>query len=300
MSDYCAFLANCLVGGDEVSYKPDGRWVRDTIRWKLNGYRICLIQREEVAKGAIAEFRGKWVNTSRLIVENVPEEKVKQVEVIIKDVAALLSFAGGSPVRVFGYEYPMDSGKQAFVSTFGNSGFFRPTIDIFDGSAVRHFVAACWKGFRRQKNVRKLPEVFEYLAIAENSTIPMELKLLTLFIVLESLKDTYAKQRKIPFVKGWYRKTSTPPKTNPAREQVYRFEELLASMLNEQGIRRGLKRIISLRNDLIHSGLARKPFRSLWKTYCNAHDIVRLYLLHILGYSGSYFVFSERDGLKRM
>jgi hypothetical protein len=271
MSDYCAFLANCLVGGDEISYKPDGGWIRDTIRWKLNGYRIRLIQREQVAIGEIAEFRGKWVNTSRLIVENVPEEKVKQVEGIVKDVAALLSFAGSSQVRLFGHEYPMDSGKQTFESTFGNSVFFRPTIDICNGSAVKHFVTACWKRFRKQKNLRKLPEVFEYLATADSAIIPLELKLVTLFIVLESLKDTYARQRKIPYVKGWYRKISTPPKPNPAREPIFKFEELLTNMLNEQGIRKGLKRIISLRNDLIHSGLGRRPSRSLWKTYCNAH-----------------------------
>jgi hypothetical protein len=300
MSEYCAFLANCLAGGDEISKKPNGGWIRDTIRWELDGYRIILKQHEEVILRGVSDFKKKWVDTSRLIVENVSERNVKKVQGIVEDIATLLSFAGLSQIRVFGHEYPMGSGMQSFTSTVGNCAHFRPTIHISNGSVLKIFVATCWDGFKKNKKVRKLPLVFEYLATAEATVLPMELKLVTLFIVLESLKDTYAKERGIPYVKGAYRKISTPPKPNPAKETIIRFEELLSLMLSEKGIKRGLKRIISLRNDLIHSGLTRKPFRSLWKTYSNAHDIIRLYLLHILGYSGTYCVYSGRNGVKRI
>jgi hypothetical protein len=300
MSDYCAFLANCLAKGDEISQKADGGRIRDTIRWELEGYRIILKQSEEVILGDISDLKKKWVDTSRLIIENVPERNVKKVKSIVEDIAALLSFAGLSQIRVFGHEYPMGSGMESFTSTIGNCVYFRPTIDILNGSVLKNFVATCWDGFKRNKKVRKLPLIFEYLATAEATVLPMELKLVTLFIVLESLKDTYAKERNIPYVNGFYRSVSTPPRTNPASERRLGFETLLSLMLSEKGIRKGLRRIISLRNDLIHSGLTRKPFRSLWKTYCNAHDIIRLYLLHILGYSGNYCIYSERNGVKRI
>jgi hypothetical protein len=300
MSDYCAFLANCLAKGDEISKKADGGWIRDTIQWELDGYRIILKQREEVILGGVSDFKKKWVDTSRLIIKNVPENKVKKAQGIVENVAALLSFAGLSQIRVFGHEYPMGSGKRSFISTIGNCAYFRPTIDILNGSTLKTFIATCWDGFKRNKKIRKLPLVFEYLATAEATICPLELKLVTLFIVLESLKDTYAKEQGIPYVKGFYRKISTPPKANPANEPKYKFEELLLLMLNEKGIKKGLKCIISLRNDLIHSGLTRKPFRSLWKTYCNAQDTIRLYLLKILGYSGTYRSYSERNGVKRI
>lgn len=300
MNDYCAFLANCLAGGDEISQKANGSFIRDTIRWELDGYQVILKQREDVILGEISDFKKRWVDTSRLIIENVLERDLKKVQSIVANIAALLSFAGLSQVRVFGHEYPMGSGKQSFTSSIGNCVYFRPTINILNGYELKNFIVNCWGGFKRNKEVRKLPIVFEYLATAEATILPMELKLITLFIVLESLKDTYAKQYSIPFVNNLYRKISSPPRANPAREPIYGFRELLSLMLSEKTIRKGLTRIISLRNDIVHSGLTRKPFRSLWKTYCNAHDIIRLYLLKILEYSGDYCTYSERNGVKRI
>jgi hypothetical protein len=300
MGDYCAFLANCLASGDEISKREDGSWVRDTIRWQLDGHDVVLKQNDEVVVKNAGDFRNQWVDTSRLIIKDVEENKVASAERIAVGVTAILTFGGMSPVRFFGYEYPQGSGKTSVLSTVGQAGYFRPTIEIRNGAAVKEFVDACWPAYKKHRADRKIAEMFEYLTTAESATAPMEVKLVIMFVLLEALKDTYARSHSIPYAKGYYRKVSSPPKSNLAKEPRYSFEELLTKMLAAVKIRKGLKRIIALRNQLVHSGLTRNPFRSQWKTYCNIHDIVRLYFLRLLGYSGAYFPYSTPNQMKRV
>jgi len=56
-----------------------------------------------------------------------------------------------------------------------------------------------------------------------------------------------------------------------------------------------LRRITNLRNEIIHFGLSRKPYTSLRKNYDFCHDIVREYLLRLLGYKGEYLIYSKES-----
>jgi hypothetical protein len=106
------------------------------------------------------------------------------------------------------------------------------------------------------------------LAIAELPSQLLETQLIQIFVVMENLKYTYARAKKHPFMEGFFRKISSPPKPN-------------------------LNRVIDLRNEIIHSGLSRKPPRTLIRTYEICQDIVREYLLRLLGYDGEYLIYSQ-------
>jgi hypothetical protein len=194
----------------------------------------------------------------------------------------------------------MGSCKQTRYSKIGIARFFRPTFDVRDGSNVKNFINQCWPLYRKLKRKRKLNIVFEILTTSEASSLPLEIRLVSVFIALENLKDTYAKSKGIPYCKGFYRKISLPPKPNPSKEPKYSFEELLSLMLKETGIKKGLRRIISLRNDLIHSGISRRPHKSKLKTFENCHEIIRKYILILLGYKGSYRSYEKPDSLLKI
>lgn len=296
MNDYCAYYANCLSGGDTISADPGGGWIRDKIIWNFNGHKIILHQNKDIITKPIGELRNIWIASSKLIIKNIPLSKVKYAENISKDIGWLLSFAGYSRVCVYGNEYPSGSGSLKLFSTVGVSRYFRPTIDIRHGKKVKDFIEQCLPNYRKLKRKRKLPEIFDML-ISSEASIPIELRLVSVFIALESLKDTFAKVNGIPYANGFFRILSTPPKANIGKEKIYSFEKLLSLMLKEYNIEKGLKRIITLRNDLIHSGISRRPYASKMKIFETCHDVIRLYLLKLLGYSGKYCCYSKPNTL---
>ena len=131
------------------------------------------------------------------------------------------------------------------------------------------------------------------LTICELPNLPLEVKLGQMFIILENLKSTYANYSEIPFISGFYRELSIPPKSNPKKEKRLSFENLLSQMLIDVNIKVSLKRIIRLRNEIIHFGLSRKPSSSLNKNYDFCHDVVREYLLKTMGYNGNFWIYSS-------
>ena len=300
MSDYCAFLSNFLAIGVQISQKPEGGWIRDKIAWDLSHYKVILQQSENIINQSVDKLRNRWIESSKVIIKDVPGKKVSEAENIAKDLASLLSFAGLSQVRVCGNEYPMGSGKQNRYLTSGVARFFRPTFDIRNGANVKNFIDQCWPLYRKLKKKRKLNIVFEIITTSEASLLPLEIRLVTMFLALESLKDTFARSKGIPYHKGFYRKVSSPPKSNLSKEPKYSFEQLLSYMLKEKGIRKGLKRIIRLRNDIIHSGISRRPHNSQLKTFENCHEFVRKYILKLLDYRGGYCSYERPNQLLKI
>jgi hypothetical protein len=300
MNDYCAFFSNCLAIGEQNSHKPDGGTIRNKFEWRLSNHEVILLQNDEIITQPLDQLRNRWVASSRIIIKNVAPPKVGVAENIARDLASLLSFAGMSQVLVYGNEYPMGSGNRETYSTTGIAKFFRPTFDVRNGTNVKSFVEQCWQSYRKLKKKRKLNIVFEMLTTSEASLLPLEFRLVSVFIAIESLKDTYAKSKNIPFNSGFFRKLSSPPRANLSREPRYTFEELLSIMLRDAKIRKGLKRIIRLRNDLIHSGLSRRPHNSQWKTFENCHEIIRRYILKTLDYRGKYCSYEKPNSLLLM
>jgi hypothetical protein len=104
---------------------------------------------------------------------------------------------------------------------------------------------------------------------------------------MENLKESFARSRSIPYVKGFFRESSA---TNARK---YGFEELVQLMLRDVGMRRGLKRIVKIRNEIVHSGLYLKPHATRWAAYERIHDLLREYVLRLLGYTGDYRTYAS-------
>jgi len=284
VSDYRGILANFLGHGIDVTHLAGGGWIRNRIDLEIAGYEVSIIQQPEIARNRTTQFRGKFVHTSDVLLGKVPPSRVRYARGVVHDMAQLLSFAAMSPVRFFAYEYPAGSGMGSRWSTYGVANSACPVIDIRDGNAVRSFLLQSWGKYRSMKYRRRLPVVFDLLWLPEQPTHPLQTKLLHVFVAMESLKFTYAMAKRIPFARGHFRHTDG---------RAYSFRDLVTMMLREVGMRRGLKRLVALRNEVIHSALPRRSAESQRRTYRRCHDVIREYLLRTLGYSGNWMSFAN-------
>ena len=108
---------------------------------------------------------------------------------------------------------------------------------------------------------------------------------------MESLKYTYAVNKPIPSDKRGFLKPNKRKlwffKSN--KKKYYRFKELLDLMLKEVGITNTkLKSLVKLRNEIIHSGLSKNDFSTNFRLYKETQNLIREYLIKLLGYNGYY------------
>lgn len=288
MADLRAYVANYLGGGEEIS-KYEDTWVRDSLFLICDSFKFQFIQNKEVVTGPLTDFKGSFVASSEILVRNVRQRDVDKVLKIIERICWLLSFASLSRVMCYGHEYPDCSGLGKRVSVVGEARFFRPTIDIRDGKKTIEYIEKCYSQYKLLEKTRKLNVVIDYLVQAERAAQPTELKLIIAFVVLENLKDTYARSANIPYKRGYFRKIPKPQKG----DDRYSFEKLLQLMLRQVKMKKGLKRMKNLRNEIIHSGVTRKRHSWQWKKYEMLHDLLREYILRLMGYSGDYLTYSS-------
>jgi len=300
MPNLKAYLCNCLIGGHKVTQYPDGGWVRDRIELNLSGYDVILKQKKNVVIGNINDLKGNCCYTTDVIIRNVSKKDRDKATEIVMDISILLSMICESWIGPLKLEYPEGSGLYTTNSFIGATQFFRPVLEIRDGEKVYNFIQLVWKQYQKVKKKRKIKELVHYLCLAELPENPVELQLIIAFTMLENLKDTWARSKKIPFVNGFFRKVGNNLNVNLKKTPSYRFKELLRSMLKDMKMKRGLERIVGLRNDLIHSGLSRRTPQSQLKTYEVCRDIIREYLLRLLGYSGKYHPYSEPNIVKKI
>lgn len=293
MADLRAYVANCLVGGHSLT--REGKHVtRDTIEFVCDCKTLVLKQRCDVASGEFQGLKGTFANTTQILVPDVSTSEVAKILVIVHRVCWLLSLAALSRVVCYGHDYPDGSQNSSRHPVFGTAEFFRPTLEIRDGGLIKSYIEQTYPTFKRLENSRKLNVVIDYLLQAERPSQPTECKLLFAFVLLENLKDTFAQSKDIPYEKGYFRKSAD------SRSPKYSFEELLELMFAEVGMRRGLKRIVRLRNEIVHSGLSRQSHAKNWAMYEKIHDILREYLLRLLGYRGQYLVYSSASNTSAM
>ena len=213
------------------------------------------------------------------------------LEEVLENLSWLLSLSGLSSVQYFGYEYPYGTGYGRRTRVDDGANWFIPIIPIRNGETVKEFLHKVYLPFSKIKKTRRMPEAIHCLLEAERTSV-IEIELLIIFATLEGLKDTYARSKKIPYIKGYFRKR---PKPTKGRDR-YTFKELLDKMLRDCGMRCDcdLKKMVSLRNEIIHSGISRLPFSSQSALCERTHDIIREYLLRLLGYKGSFCSYSAR------
>jgi hypothetical protein len=287
---YRILVANYMVKGEEWTEFPDGRRIRNRIRLRLGGFDFQIIRTPENFDLQIKDAKGHFCYTTDILFDNIRPDQRKRIDIIVDEVTELLSFATMSQVVRFGDEYGGGSSRQ---SVKGLTLYFRPTLGATHGAEVKRFLELTWPVYHRMRKKRKLNVVIDYVVTTELPHLPVEVEMLMSFVTLECLKSTYAKQAGYKFVAPAWRKMSIPPKANPKNEPKAGFEKLLHEMMKAVKMRKSLKRIVQLRNHIIHNGISPRPLKSQIKGCFDAKEIIREYLLRLLGFKGQYSRFND-------
>lgn len=289
-----AFVANCLMGGDTITGNPE-KWIRDLVVFECEGRKFQFRQKPEVINGNLDSLIGRCAETTEVIVPEVSEVDVRDAKLAVERICWLLSFVGTCRVIPFGYEYPNGSGLKSLTSVSGVAEHFRPVLEIRDGKQVKNFVNQVYEKYAVLEGSRNLKVVFDYLAQAEAPGQLLEMKAILSFVALENLKHTFGKEKGIPFIAGYFRK---PNRSGKGHGEAWHFKDLVKQMLIEVGMTYDLTAAYALRNDLIHSGLSSETHDRQRALYEDVHDLIREYLLRLLGYRGNYSPYAfERRGI---
>ncbi len=225
--DVTCYLSNLAIYGTHCTVYPDSSWVRNKIPLNLSGYEMELIVSGDRIKDGNA----------KLNVKNVPEENIENLKSIVYCLADLLSFSTTAQVRFYWIEYG-NSGMG-----MGESGS-PARSKIFDTpSCIKDFVENCWNTYIQLRERRELKVVIEMLVSIDLVNLAVESKLAIIFILLENLKYTYAKDKGYHYNEGRFYRLA--PKKEPLG-----FEKLLKEMFNEYDINDDLTNVVKLRNDI--------------------------------------------------
>ena len=291
MADYRALIANCMIGGELCTY-DGGRRVRNLIRLRLDELDIEILQRPDIITGTFQEFQHKTIYTTDLVIRNLLPGSFDRAQSLARDISELLSLATSSEVAVFGYEYPDLSPIAACHTIIGQVQHFLPLLPIRRGEVIRSFLEQTWPTFRRLRNTRQLNIAVDYYTLSEKEN-PIEIKLIATFVLFENLKHTFALEKGYPYIKGYFRDCGGT-RTKPGPHKT--FEGLLDEMLTSVGMNLDMSKVVHLRNELIHSGIANLNLDDKLRMYKDCQDILREYLLRVLNYKGEYQRYSG-DGV---
>ncbi len=264
------YISNCVLYDKNISLE-------------IEEYNISLIQLDEINFSDKVKYKAKNIESSYFIVENVNKQDIDKVMEIIFNLCSLLSFATQSAVRFLRSEIEYIIQYENY--SIGLYNYSVPPIELMDNS-VKFFLESIYKKYKELKKQRKLNVAIEYLVSLETIKMPCELKLATIFILLENLKTTYAECCGYYFDKYWYRDKSKKEKIN--------FKPMLNDMFETVLIKKNLKKIVDLRNEIIHSGLSQLSYEKQYIIYEECQDLIQLYILKLLNYEGYYFPYSTR------
>lgn len=287
MHDLRAFVSNFPAAGTAARIDESGNRI-EFLRLDLEGYQVEVQQVFVPRPRKLKEFRGQKISTTEILVRGVKEKHLSKALKMCDRLCWLMSLAGLTMACRYAYEYPDGMAKNK-GPVIGALNIFRPTLELANAQAIETYLQNGYLPFKKYEKRRDLRAVVSYLANVHSHEMPLQLKLIGCFVVLESLKATYASEQSIPFINGAFRKGQN------RKSPVYKFEELLMLMFQEYGVKYGLKRIIKLRNDIIHTGYTTRPFKQQLKQFDRVNDILRVYLLKLLEYEGDYPVFSKAN-----
>jgi hypothetical protein len=289
MADLRAHVANCLIHGEMMTDLGKGSVVRDTVTLTCEGRKFIVTQQKEVMENPVSHFAGRFSRTTQILVPNVARSDVSKALATIDRICWLLSFACQSKVVCYGHDYPAEA-PGARKAVVGTTRIFRPVFEIREGAAIRDFIDQTYPAYTRLEQSRMLNVTIDYMLQADQEALPTECRLIFAFVLLENLKHTYAVSQGIPFVNGFFRRGPNP------KDKTIPFKEMLTQMFNAAGMTPTLDDIVLLRNDIVHNGVSKLSHHDNWQKYEQIQDLVREYMLRLLGFKGSYVLYSEVNG----
>jgi len=237
------------------------------------------------------DYRGRFIESGIIDIQGV--NSTSEGEIVLTDICWLLSLATMSHVIWYQYDF---NGSGRGTNGDGRYNSWRPLLNYDEHECIKNFMGAAFCKYQELKDKRNLPAVIHYLLKCDEPNQPLEISFLFTSIILESLKSTFAHQKYEYDNSGFLIPNTDKPKCGNGKKCIQRylsFEELLMEMFAEVGMQPDLKDIKKLRNEVVHNGLSKdKGYESMRSIYEGAQDIIREYLLRILGYNGSFWIYS--------
>ena len=283
--EYGAFIDNCLIGN-----------IHDKLY--IGDFEIEIIQNQkyDISKlnsAKLTEFSdAKIPNTTEIRVRrsNSEEFQLTDAKLVVTNLCWLLSFATHSEIRVGeAYAYNTFSFPIARYprtrSTRGKTGR-NTNFTIVNADEISSYLQQTYIQYNTLKDNRTLDVAIHYYILAERAHVPMELRFITLAVLLENLKYTFAKNKGYAIKRYDFCEGKTK----------LHFSTLLTRMFSEVGIKEDeslLSEIVDLRNSVIHQGALPRDenvnlVENIIGQYANIHGILQEYFLRLFNYKGQY------------
>lgn len=287
MENLEVFLINLFMLGESFS-KHNNQRIRDTTIIECEGFKLEFTQLNIHLKQS--NLINQSFITTKITIENIDSDQVEQLLNIVDDLCLLLSFAQQSPVRRYSYKVGSAEYKTNCSGTVINP---LRTIIEDSGKEIRSFIEQAYLAFTTFKNSRQLTVVFGYLCEANRSTLALEIALISHYVAIENLKNTFALEQGYKYKDGKY-SHNLYGKCSSTEMTKRMFE---AAQFNREEIAPFLKK----RNKMIHEGIL-SPFGD--ENYMgqaiedrrDVSDLLRKYLLTLLNYKGAYYLSRDRLG----
>ena len=268
MSNLRAYVMNSKVQGESFSEEVDGKVVRDTSVFTCEGQRFVLQTKPE--------------QRAEILVENVGPQQVTATMEAIERICWLLAFATQSQVACYGHNYPDCTPHKLLNSIHRPGQEADHVIDPADGAAIRKFVDQTYPQYKALESTRSLKVVIDYMLQAARPGLPMECKLVFLSVLLENLKHTYGTHLQYAIKGGKF--------VDPVTKARLGFQDMMNLMFSAVGMAPGLQPLVDLRNEVLHTGVASLTHAQQKLQYDAATDLIREYLLRLLGFKGNFDV----------
>ena len=186
MENLEVFLINLFMLGENFSNHNNQR-IRDTTVIECEGFKFEFKQLNIHLKQS--EFINQSLITTKITIENISSDQVEHVLEVIDDLCWLLSFAQQSPVRRYSHKI-----GSAEYGTNCSGAVVNPLRTIIEdsGKEIRNFIEQTYPTFKKLKSIRQLTVVFGYLCEANRSTLALEITLISHYVAIENLKNTFA------------------------------------------------------------------------------------------------------------
>ncbi|RBP84250.1 hypothetical protein EBI01_05590 [Marinomonas rhizomae] len=278
------YLSNFVVSGIEITETKTGGYVRNKISFSVAGLSIEIYQAPEFINAKKSDLKGQFVKSTKLVVKNIEEDDRERALGVVDRISVLLSFAICSEVSFYAWNIEGNN-RARTLNVRGKYHYFRPPLSCVDTSDIKHLIESCFDIYFNVYRERDLNVVVDLLNTPEINNFQLELKLATLFILLENLKSSYAKVKGLKYNQGNYFSSD---------EKKYTFQSLLKEMFNSVDMDVNLKDIKNLRNEIIHSGLSHLSYANQYSIYATCRDVITEYILRLIGYKGCFSLYESR------
>ena len=182
----------------------------------------------------------------------------------------------------YGHNYPDCTPHKLLNSIHRPGQEADHVINPADGAAIRKFVDQTYPQFKALESARSLKVVIDYMLQAARPGLPMECKLVFLSVLLENLKHTYGTHLQYAIKGGKF--------VDPVTKARLGFQDMMNLMFSAVGMAPGLQPLVDLRNEVLHTGVASLTHAQQKLQYDAATDLIREYLLRLLGFKGNFDV----------